>query len=145
MPREAAIERHLLRAAVSALLLLAPTGRPALAQQAARPKSAPDKPAQDKTPPEKPAAPSVIGCQSLANYRMLMRRGAGVATATLADPKADHLGCATLPRGRIAGTTDRVALGGQAYVCVGVQGTTACHWMDAGAAPPEPMTGAARR
>jgi hypothetical protein len=147
------IERHLARdalsAAVSALLLLAPA--PALGQPGAKPKAAQDrgqdrgqdKPAPERPAAEKTAAPPVIGCPSLANYRMLMRGGPAAAAVALADPKADHLGCAALPRGRITGTADRVVLGGRAYTCASVQGTTACHWMEAGAGPPEPLTGAA--
>ena len=78
--------------------------------------------------------PPVIGCVSLANYRMLMHGGAQAAAAQLADPKADHLGCAALSRADITGIADRVSLGGQSYDCAGLRNTTACHWIETGAA-----------
>ena len=119
-----------------ALLALGLCAVPALGQQAgrARPdKGAPDRGASDKAPQDRRGGPPVIGCPSLANYRMLMRGGAQAAAAQLADPKADHLGCATLSRAEITGIADRVSLGGQSYDCAGVRGTTACHWIEAGA------------
>jgi hypothetical protein len=96
-------------------ILLCLTG-PALAEPAAR----------------KPAP--VIGCASLANYRLLMRRtgdAAGVA-ALIADPKADHLGCGAISPESVTGISDHVALDGQAYECLGLQGTAVCQWVPAG-------------
>ena len=136
--------RVLLRGAA---LVLALSAAPASSQQGAkapgRPgqeKSGPDKPGADRSVPDKraqdrSAPPSVIGCPSLANYRLLMRHGGPAAAALLADPKADHLGCAALARGRVTGIADRVALGGQSYDCASVQGTTSCQWMEAGTVP----------
>ncbi len=66
---------------------------------------------------------------------MLMHDGAPAAAATLADPKADHLGCAALPRNRIGGIVDRVTLGGRSYDCAAVKDTTVCHWVETGALP----------
>ncbi|MDP4023374.1 hypothetical protein Q8W71_12115 [Methylobacterium sp. NEAU 140] len=127
------MERHPLRTACALLVLVA---GPAAAAEGARAKSG-DRAAQEKAAHEKAAdkSPPVIGCPSLANYRMLVRAGSAGAAATLADPKADHLGCTALPRGRITGVADHVVLGGQAYECAAVQGTTACHWMEAGTRP----------
>ncbi len=64
-----------------------------------------------------------------------MQSGPAAAAATLNDPKADHLGCAALPRNRIGSVVDRVTLAGRAYDCAAVKDTTVCHWMDAGALP----------
>lgn len=105
---------------------------PALAQQPPRPK------AGEKAPADKAArtpSPSVIACPSVANYRMLMQAGAAAAAATLADPKADHLGCAALPRNRIGAVVDRVTLAGRSYDCAAVKDTTVCHWVEAGTLP----------
>ncbi|MGH1573907.1 hypothetical protein ACRAWG_28775 [Methylobacterium sp. P31] len=125
--------RRLLRNIALALGLSAV---PALAQQSPRPqgRATPEKGSQDKGAPDRHGGPPVIGCPSLANYRMLMRGGAQAAAAQLADPKADHLGCTALSRTEITGIVDRVTLGGQSYDCAGVRGTTACHWIEAGAA-----------
>ncbi|TXN02243.1 hypothetical protein FV242_15400 [Methylobacterium sp. WL64] len=129
--------RMLLRVATLALGLCAV---PALGQPAAK---APARAGQDRTGHDKaasdrknagPAGGQVIGCPSLANYRMLMHDGAPAAAAVLADPKADHLGCTLMSRADITGLADRVSLGGRNYECAGVPGTTACHWMEAGAA-----------
>lgn len=98
-------------------------------------KPGPEKSGPDRNAPDKGGAAPLIGCPSLANYRMLMRPGAPAAAAVLADPKADHLGCTALPQGRITGISDRVALGGRSYECANVQGTTACHWMEASQMP----------
>ncbi len=125
--------RRLLRSFALALGLSAV---PALAQQAPRTpgRATPDKGSQDKSAADRRGGPPVIGCPSLANYRMLMRGGAQAAAAQLADPKADHLGCTMLSRAEITGIVDRVSLGGQSYDCAGVRNTTACHWVEAGAA-----------
>lgn len=125
--------RVLLRGAALALALALPAA-PASGQQGAKPpvKAGSEKPGPDRRALERPGAAPVIGCPSLANYRFLMRRGGPAATALLADPAADHLGCAALPRGRLTGIADRAALGAQSYDCASVQGTTACHWMEAG-------------
>lgn len=104
---------------------------PAAGQPAAKPRPA-EKPAPDK--PRAPAAP-VIACPSVANYRMLMHDGPAAAAATLADQKADHLGCAALPRNRIGSVVDRVTLGGRSYDCAAVKDTTACHWVETGTLP----------
>lgn len=129
--------RVLLRGAALALAL---SVAPASGQQGARPpgKPGPEKTGPERRAPERSGAPPVIGCPSLANYRLLMRGGGPAAAALLADPNADHLGCTALPRGRLTGITDRAALGAQSYDCASVQGTAACHWMEAGtiAAPP---------
>ncbi|SDO19983.1 hypothetical protein SAMN05216360_11667 [Methylobacterium phyllostachyos] len=103
---------------------------PASGQTANR---APARTGPDKTA-DRRSGPPVIGCLSLANYRMLMHNGAQAAAAQLADPKADHLGCAALSRADITGIVDRVSLGGQSYDCAGLRATTACHWIEAGAA-----------
>jgi len=52
-----------------------------------------------------------------------------------ADPKADHLGCAALPRQRIGAVVDRVTLAGRSYDCAAVKDTTVCHWVEAGTLP----------
>jgi hypothetical protein len=109
------------------LLLAALPGAPALAQQPVKLRPSTEK-------PRAPAAP-VIACLSLANYRMLMHDGPAAAAAILADPKADHLGCAALPRNRVGAVVDRVTLAGRAYDCAAVKDTTACHWVEAGALP----------
>ena len=121
--------RRLLRIAAVALALSA---IPALAQQPAR---APGRAAADKDKggPDRRGGPPVIGCPSLANYRMLLHDGPQAAAARLTDPKADHLGCSVLTRAEMTGIVDRVVLGGQSYDCAGVRGTTACHWIEAGA------------
>jgi hypothetical protein len=134
--------RTLLRIAVLALGLAAlpasaqPTGR--TTGRTAPDRGGPDRTGQDKGSPdkgsqEKRAGATVISCPSLANYRMLMHGGAPAAAAQLADPKADHLGCTALSRAEITGIVDRASLGGQSYDCASVRGTTACHWMEAGA------------
>ena len=122
---------RLLRIAAVALALAA---IPALAQQPARTpgRAAADKAGQDKGGPDRRGGPPVIGCPSLANYRMLLHDGPHAAAARLADPKADHLGCSVLSRAEITGIVDRVVLGGQSYDCAGVRGTTACHWIEPG-------------
>ncbi|MCJ2138550.1 hypothetical protein [Methylobacterium sp. E-066] len=121
--------RMLLRVATLALGLSA---MPALGQQPAK---APVRPGQDKVAgPDRKGSGRVIGCPSLANYRMLLHDGAAAAAALLADPKADHLGCTLLSRAEITGIVDRVTLGGESYACAGVPGTTVCHWMEPGAA-----------
>ncbi len=124
--------RRLLRIAAVALALSA---IPALAQQPARGpgRAAADKAGQDKGGADRRGGPPVIGCPSLANYRMLLHDGPQAAAARLTDPKADHLGCSVLTRAEMTGIVDRVVLGGQSYDCAGVRGTTACHWIEAGA------------
>lgn len=122
---------------------------------AAFPRSAcPQVPASQALPPQVPAKPApkaapavqgpapVIGCPSLANYRLLRREAAGgtAAAARLADPKADHLGCAAFPRDRVAALADHVALGGEAYDCLSLQGTAVCHWTAAGTVSPPART-----
>jgi hypothetical protein len=123
---------RLLRIAAVAFALSA---MPALAQQPARTpgRAAADKAGPDKGGPDRRGGPPVIGCPSLANYRMLLHDGPQAATARLADSKADHLGCSVLTRAEMTGIVDRVVLGGQSYDCAGVRGTTACHWIEAGA------------
>lgn len=121
--------RMLLRVAALTLGLCAV---PALGQPAAKApaRSGPDKAAG----PDRKALGQVIGCPSLANYRMLLHDGVAAAAAVLADPKADHLGCTLVTRSEITGLVDRVTLGDRSYECAGLPTTTACHWMEAGAA-----------
>ena len=153
--------RMLLRVAALALGLAAV---PALGQQSGRPPARPgqdrgvqDRAAQDKTGPDRRGAGQgggqgsgqgsgqVIGCPSLANYRMLLHDGAAAAASVLADPKADHLGCNTLSRADLTAIVDHVSLGGQSYDCAGLHGTTICHWVEAGAAARPGPTGSAKR
>jgi hypothetical protein len=123
--------RRLLRIATVALTLSAvPALGQQLAQQLARP---PGRASQEKGGPDRRGGAPVIGCPSLANYRMLMHNGPQAAAAQLADPKADHLGCALLSRTEMTGIVDRVVLGGQSYDCAGMRNTTACQWIEAGA------------
>ncbi len=134
--------KRILPRGIALALVLTPSAAPALAQQGAKAqakpgpeKAGPDRQVQDRQVQDRQvqdrSAP-VIGCLSLANYRLLMRHGGPAAAAQLADPKADHLGCAALPRGRLTGVADRTALGAQSYDCASVQGTSACQWMEAG-------------
>lgn len=84
------------------------------------------------------AAPA-IGCPSLANLRILLRRSSGdtaAAAASLADEKADHLGCLVLGRDKVTAIVDRAAFDGSAYDCVSLQGTSVCHWTLAGTVTP---------
>ncbi len=86
-------------------------------------------------------APPAIACASLANYRILMRqaRDAVAAAAVLADPKADHLGCARLERDGVTGRADHVVLDGRSYDCLSLRSTSICQWTASGsvALPPE--------
>lgn len=127
--------RRLLSDAVLVALALGLGAAQALAQQAPR---APRAAGPDRSAPDRRGGPPVIGCPSLANYRMLMRDGAAAAAAHLADPKADHLGCAAMARTEFTGIVDKVTLGGQSYDCAGVRGTTACHWVAPGTLPETP-------
>ncbi|KAB1074486.1 hypothetical protein F6X51_08155 [Methylobacterium planeticum] len=98
--------------------------------------------AQKAAPAKAAAAPDpspVVGCPSLANLRLLLRQSqgdAGLAAARLADEKADHLGCGVLSRDKVSALADHVALDGQAYDCIGLQGTQVCQWTRAGAVTP---------
>lgn len=95
---------------------------------------------------KKPAP--VIGCASLANYRLLMRQtgDAAGAAALIADPKADHLGCGAITPESVTGISDHVALEGQAYDCLGLQSTGVCQWVTAGAlGPAAPRKGEAAK
>lgn len=121
-----------------AVLVALALGLGATQVRAQQPPRAPRAAGSDRSAPDRRAAPPVIGCPSLANYRMLMRDGAATAAAHLADPKADHLGCAALARAEITGIVDKVTLGGQSYDCAGVRGTTACHWIAPGTIPEAP-------
>lgn len=109
-------------------ILLAAASVPAHAQQA------PAKPAKATPAVQGPVSTPVIGCPSLANYRLLRRDAPdeAAATARLADAKADHLGCAAFPRDRVAALADHVALGGTGYDCLTLQGTAICQWTAAG-------------
>ncbi|GJE18897.1 hypothetical protein [Methylobacterium marchantiae] len=97
-----------------------------------------------KTPAPLPPATAMasapaIGCPSLANLRLLLRQSEGdakKAAATLADPKADHLGCSLLGRDTVNAITDHAALNGNDYDCVGVTGTSICSWTIAGTVVP---------
>jgi len=126
------MKRCLLLTATCLLAVLA--AAPAFGQPAPKLRST-EKPAADK-PSRSPApAAPVIACPSVANYRMLLHDGPAAAAATLADPKADHLGCAALPRKTIGAVVDRVTLGGRSYECAAVKDTTVCHWVEAGLLP----------
>ncbi len=94
-------------------------------------------PALAEPAPVKKTAP-VIGCASLANYRLLLRQtgDAAGAAALIADPKADHLGCGAIAPEGVTGISDHVALDGQAYECLGLQSTAVCQWVTAGALSP---------
>lgn len=95
--------------------------------------------AAGQTVATKPTPAPAIGCPSLANLRMLLRRAgddSAAAAAVLADDKADHLGCVVLTRGTVIGIADRAAFDGRAYECAGLQGTGICHWTLAGAVVP---------
>lgn len=85
-----------------------------------------------KAAPAKPALPAkVLTCGSLANLRILLAETAGdpaAIKARLADPKADHLGCAQVGRDRIEGNAERVVIGGTAYDCLAVKETRLCRW-----------------
>ncbi|SEP15144.1 hypothetical protein SAMN04487843_107189 [Methylobacterium sp. ap11] len=106
-----------------AALGLAVAAGPAAAQRA----KAPGKPA-----PEKAVVPTkVVACASLANLRILMTETAGDAAAIkarLADPKADHLGCARFGSDRVEGNAERVVVGGTAYDCLKVKESSLCRW-----------------
>ncbi|MCJ2121247.1 hypothetical protein [Methylobacterium sp. J-077] len=134
----------LLRVATLALGLSA---MPALGQPAAKAPARPgqDRAAHDKTGPDRKGAGQVIGCPSLANYRMLLHDGAAAAASVLADPKADHLGCTLVTRSDITGLVDRVTLGDRSYECAALPTTTVCHWMEAGAAARPAPAAAAKR
>ena len=126
-----------LRVAVLALGLCA---LPALGQPAKAPaRHGPDRKGAG------PGTGQLNGCPSLANYRMLMHDGAAAAAALLADPKADHLGCTLVTRSEITGLVDRVTLGDRSYECADLPTTTACHWMEAGAAARPAPAGAPKR
>jgi hypothetical protein len=102
---------------------------PARAQAAKAPAKA--APAPDPSP--------VIGCPSLANLRLLLRQtqgNAALAAVRLGDDRADHLGCSVLGRDKVSALADHVALDGQAYDCVGLQGTQICQWTLAGSVAP---------
>lgn len=78
----------------------------------------------------------VVACPSLANLRLLIQRSGDAAAAVLADAKADHLGCILLERDLVLSVPDRVALGGRAYECLAIHGTSVCHWTIAGSVTP---------
>lgn len=132
-----AIPTSLLAASILGMASLA-ASMPAHAQ-------APAKPAKAAPAVRGPVAAPVIGCPSLANYRLLQREALdeAAAAARLADAKADHLGCTAFPRDRIAALADHVALGDARYDCLTLQGTAICQWTAAGTvdlpAPPKPQ------
>ncbi|WP_244936567.1 hypothetical protein [Methylobacterium currus] len=88
--------------------------------------------AQRAKAPAKPAAPEkVLTCGALSNLRIMMAETGGnpaAITSRLADPKADHLGCSRVGRERIEGNAERVVIGGIAYDCLKVKGTSLCRW-----------------
>ena len=91
--------------------------------------------AQTGTSAARPQAETqVVACPSLANLRFVLRsaRDDTAVTALINDSKKD-LGCAVLDRKAVTGIADHVALNGQAYDCVGLAGTSICHWTVAGA------------
>lgn len=80
-----------------------------------------------------------IGCPSLANLRILLGRTSddpAAAAALLADEKADHLSCVVLGREKVTAISDHAAFAGRAYDCVGLEGTSVCHWTIAGTVVP---------
>lgn len=97
---------------------------------------------QDKAPqgPQTGAAEApVIGCQSLANLRLLLRRAnddPAAAAGVLVKERAEYLGCAVIGRDKVTAITDHVALNGRAYDCVGTAITSVCHWAVAGSVTP---------
>ena len=119
-----------MRSAILPLLLVASL----LVASPAAHAEAPAKPARPAAAVQGPVSAPVIGCPSLANYRLLRRDAPdeAAAAARLADPKADHLGCTAYPRDRVAGLADHVALGGGSYDCLTLQGTAICQWTTAG-------------
>lgn len=116
--------------------------QPALAQQAQAPQRRPPPPKAAAPQVPAQALPPVIGCPSLANLRRLLRDAKGdqaAARAVLTDDRADHLGCSPVPRDRVERLADHVALGSDAYDCLGLRDTAICQWTLAGAIPlPEP-------
>jgi hypothetical protein len=118
--------RSLLPAVLSCFIALLAT-----LSAAAQAQKAPAKAAPDPVP--------VVGCPSLANLRLLLRQAkgdVGLAAARLGDERADHLGCSVIGRDKVSALADHVGLDGQAYDCVGLQGTQVCHWTLAGAVTP---------
>jgi hypothetical protein len=108
-----------LRPALLALALACPTHSPAAAAQ--------------------PASAPAVGCPSLANLRLLLRQSkddAAAAVVLLGDDKADHLGCAAIPRDTVAGIAEHLTLNGSAYDCLTLRTTSICHWVVAGTAKP---------
>jgi hypothetical protein len=90
-------------------------------------------------PPQPGKAAPAIGCPSLANLRILLRRSSedpAAAAASLADEKADHLGCMVLGKDKVTAIVDRAAFDGSAYDCASLQGTSVCHWTLAGTVTP---------
>lgn len=86
--------------------------------------------------PAQAAPNSVIGCPSLANLRILMRRANADATAAAAivtNDQADHLGCVVLARDSVLALQEHLSLNGKAYDCVSLKNTGICHWVLAGA------------
>jgi hypothetical protein len=124
--------RRLLHIAAVALALSA---IPALAQQPARApgRAAADKAGQDKGGPDRRGGLPVIGCPSLANYRMLLHDGPQAAAARVRTEQPRWSAFGSVRRAEMTGIVDRVVLGGQSYDCAGVRGTTVCHWIEAGA------------
>ncbi len=110
-------------------------------------------PAVNRSQPSLPpavAAASIpaIGCPSLANLRILLRVSEGnavTAAASLADPKADHLGCVLLARDTVTAVADHAALNASDYDCVAITGTSICHWTIAGTVVPVDPSRAAKK
>lgn len=113
--------RRILGGACLAVMALA---CPAQAQ-AQKPK-APARPVPERSLPEK-----LLTCGALSNLRILMAETGGdpsAIKARLADPKADHLGCARIGRDRVEGNAERVVIGGTAYDCLKVKDSSLCRW-----------------
>lgn len=99
---------------------------PAQAQKPKAPTPTPTPARPEKVLPEK-----VLACGALSNLRILIAETGGDAAAIkarLADPKADHLGCARIGRDRVEGNAERVVIGGTAYDCLKIKESSLCRW-----------------
>ncbi|KMO34724.1 hypothetical protein VQ02_18690 [Methylobacterium variabile] len=115
-----------MRRGLAAGLALLSLAGPAVGQRARMPGQA---------APAKPAAGKVVTCGALSNLRILMAETGGNPDAIrtrLADPKADHLGCTQVDRGRVEGNAERVVVGGTAYDCLKVKESSLCRWAVSG-------------
>ncbi|GJD51829.1 hypothetical protein OPKNFCMD_4588 [Methylobacterium crusticola] len=77
------------------------------------------------------AAGRIVTCGALANLRILLTETGGdpgAVAARLADPKADHLGCARTDRDKVEGPAEHAVVGGTAYDCLKVRESSLCRW-----------------